>query len=468
MGKPFIKLLHTINAGYFYDVNRNQIVDVSEESYQYLQDLLADKSVGEELEEITYLRESGYLKPSQVMQIRHPMTSYTQDLLDQNIDLITLQVTQDCNFRCEYCIYSDTDSNIGQRQHSKKMMSLETAKQAIRFLRDHSAKSKTLNIGFYGGEPLLQFSLIKKIVEYAEEELFGKEITYAITTNGSLLKGEILDFLQKYQVAVNLSFDGPKEIQDNNRRFAHSNASTYELVYDNLKEAFKKYPDYAKRFSIHSVLIPSYDFDQMDAFFKMPLIKDLLCNNSMVDDHYSSKKHTKSAQFHEKSQYHNFLAYLYSLDRLERNGISRVVREPVLHSIHKAEDVLKGSNIPIIGSPSGQCVPGLHRLFCDVDGNLYPCERVSETAECMRIGTLDDGFDLSKVNCLLNVSGITAEQCKQCEAFLFCGICISSCEKNGKLSANQRLSHCDIIRAETESCLQYAVLKQEYKQCYKE
>ena len=59
MGKPFIKLLHTINAGYFYDVNRNQIVDMSEESYQYLENLLADQAVGEEPEEITCLRKAG-------------------------------------------------------------------------------------------------------------------------------------------------------------------------------------------------------------------------------------------------------------------------------------------------------------------------------------------------------------------------------------------------------------------------
>lgn len=348
MGKPFIKLLHTINSGYFYDVNRNELVEVSDEGYQYLQNVLEDRAVMEDApEDVKRLKKAGYLSDHHVKEIKHPMTDYIRDLLAQNIGTITLQLTQDCNFRCEYCVYSDTESNIGQRQHSRKKMSLDTAKSAVCFLRDHAIGVKKLNIGFYGGEPLLQFQLIKDIILFAEEELFGKEVAYSITTNGSLLKGEVLDFLKEHQVSVNLSFDGPKPIQDNNRRLARSDASTYDLVYRNVRKAYEKYPEYVKTFFVHMVIVPTYEFDEIEAFFDTPILNQMMFTGSLVDDHYSSNKHPMAKTFHAKTQYQNFLAYLYVLERLDREKISPLVRESISHNLQKTEGILGGRGIPV-------------------------------------------------------------------------------------------------------------------------
>lgn len=84
----------------------------------------------------------------------------------------------------------------------------------------------------------------------------------------------------------------------------------------------------------------------------------------------------------------------------------------------------------------------------------------------MKIGNIYDGFDYEQVSTLLNVPRITAEECKQCEAFQFCGLCISACEKDGCLSKATRLSHCRDTRAELEVCMRLLLLKKEQERYY--
>ena len=116
--------------------------------------------------EIQELMDNGYwAEKSVVEKVEHPYTRYIPILLERKINKITLQVTQSCNFRCKYCIYSE-NANRSQRTHSSKHMSWETAKKAIDFLYEHSVDSEKIYIGFYGGEPLLEFELIKQCIEY--------------------------------------------------------------------------------------------------------------------------------------------------------------------------------------------------------------------------------------------------------------------------------------------------------------
>ena len=97
------------------------------------------------------------------MVSKHPDLDYIQVFLQNHLDTLLLQVSQGCNLRCEYCIYSGEYNN---RTHQNKMMSWDTAKGTIDFIVERSADCKTLYFGFYGGEPLCNFSLIKRCIEY--------------------------------------------------------------------------------------------------------------------------------------------------------------------------------------------------------------------------------------------------------------------------------------------------------------
>ena len=109
----------------------------------------------------------------------------------------------------------------------------------------------------------------------------------------------------------------------------------------------------------------------------------------------------------------------------------------------------------------GPCIPGSQRLFVDVDGNLYPCERVSEESEVMRIGSLDEGFDYNKIYDILNFGKLTEENCKNCWAFRYCSLCAAYADDLDTLSANKKMKNCNNVRSILENQLKdYCMLNE--------
>ena len=167
---PFIHLFSTPLGYYFYDVNTNDIVKVNGETYEFLQSGTTEymELVQKELND---LKRRGYLKTNHVEQTLHPLTELLPFYAESKLGQLILQVTQNCNLRCDYCVYS---GNYETRGHTNKRMHINMAKKAIDFFRDHTKDQKEVTIGFYGGEPLLEFPLIKECVNYAEQRLKGK------------------------------------------------------------------------------------------------------------------------------------------------------------------------------------------------------------------------------------------------------------------------------------------------------
>ena len=141
---------------------------------------------------------------------------------------ISLNVIQSCNMRCIYC-YGDG----GEYGHKDKMCE-DTAFSAVDWLIKSSGECRKLGIVFFGGEPLMNFSLIKKVVEYSKNmcHSVNKVMTFSITTNGTLFTNEIINYLNEHNFGVTISLDGPKEIQDINRPLA-SGKGSYELIKKN-------------------------------------------------------------------------------------------------------------------------------------------------------------------------------------------------------------------------------------------
>ena len=149
MRAPFIQLFKTPRSQYVFDANKDEIFSVSPESFAFLKRCMSGEANVDdsEIKEIQELIQEGYLKTESIVkEIRHPYTPYLKCFLDRKLSKITLQVTQGCNLRCKYCIYSE-DINKHQRSHSNKRMSWETAKKSLDFLWGHSADSDSTNIG---------------------------------------------------------------------------------------------------------------------------------------------------------------------------------------------------------------------------------------------------------------------------------------------------------------------------------
>ena len=143
---------------------------------------------------------------------------------------MVLNVTNQCNLSCTYCYEYSEDKIVDTENGRKpKFMSEETARQSVEFMLKEYGDNKVAHITFFGGETLLNFPVLKKTIAYARQRgaELGKAVDFSLTTNGTLLKPEIIEFLAENRVGVTISIDGPREVQDKFRVF-HNGAGSYE------------------------------------------------------------------------------------------------------------------------------------------------------------------------------------------------------------------------------------------------
>lgn len=154
------------------------------------------------------------------------------------ISSMALFVTQSCNLRCIYC-YGN-----GGEYGTRGNMEEKTAYQAVDWLAEKSGKAAKMSITFFGGEPFLNFPLIKKVVEYARKiaQEKNKEVVFAVTTNATLLDDEKISFINEHHINVMVSIDGPKEIQDAQRPYANG-AGSYDSIIPGIKRLLAVFPE---------------------------------------------------------------------------------------------------------------------------------------------------------------------------------------------------------------------------------
>ncbi|MDW5300621.1 MAG: 4Fe-4S cluster-binding domain-containing protein, partial [Sedimentibacter sp.] len=131
--------------------------------------------------------------------------------INTNVKAICLNVSHDCNLRCEYCFASEGDYNSG-----RELMSKEVALKAVDYLVANSAGRKNIEIDFFGGEPLMNFDVVKEVVRYGRkiEKETNKHFYFTTTTNGTLLNEERIDFINENMDNIVISIDGRKEVHD--------------------------------------------------------------------------------------------------------------------------------------------------------------------------------------------------------------------------------------------------------------
>ena len=158
--------------------------------------------------------------------------NFSAMLKEAPVKSMCLNVAHDCNLRCEYCFAAKGDFGCG-----RKLMPLEVGKKAIDFLIEHSKGRRNLELDFFGGEPLMNFKVVKQIVEYArsQEEKHNKKFRFTMTTNGLLLTDDVIEYLNKEMYNVVRSLDGRKEINDMLR--VHADGSG---CYDAIVPKYKK------------------------------------------------------------------------------------------------------------------------------------------------------------------------------------------------------------------------------------
>ncbi|MBQ9887390.1 MAG: Cys-rich peptide radical SAM maturase CcpM [Lachnospiraceae bacterium] len=459
--KPNIHLFRTRGASYFYDANTAAIVKISDSLYDAL---LNEKepTLKEDIEYKEKLISKGYLSSFRPKEIVHPSTDIVEDILENNVEMITLQLTQQCNFRCAYCPYTIASEDRG---HSAKRMTFEMAKKGVDFLLTHSANVKDPVIGFYGGEPFLEFDLIKKVIEYTKKKAGGKFFGFTVTTNGSLLTEDKVQFLEENSVIVMISLDGPKEVHDKNRKLAVSGKGSFEKVMDNVMRLYDAHPSFVKNnIQFNAVVDPVNQFSCFNEFFiKAEYIKNSsMLRTQILESKYTDYSDPTAVEFFMEREQEIFKMFLAKMGRLSEEKISPLVKmqyEEMINKLHLGRRTML--SLPEYGHPSGPCVPGSARVFLSCDGTLLPCEKVSEKTDAFKIGTIDEGFDFDLVRKILNIGKLTEEACKNCWAFTMCVSCANGCDDGSELSAQKRLADCQDVKGYLdEAFVHYCTLKE--------
>lgn len=152
MGTMFT-VFDSLTKFYLFDAMTNSIVSINKDNYKALKGYIDGDRGTENMAVLESFQNMGYCRESSIEEIVHySIDDYASHI--NNLQMLTLQVTQNCNLRCSYCVYS---GNYKNRTHSNLRMSFDVAKKAIDYLFEHSINLEKVSIGFYGGEPLLEF-----------------------------------------------------------------------------------------------------------------------------------------------------------------------------------------------------------------------------------------------------------------------------------------------------------------------
>ena len=227
------------NNGYniVLDVNSGAIHVVDDVTYDVIEmfEEHSAKEIIEKLEE-KYPKTEIEEAIEEVNELKNNEELFTEDVYKERIidfkkrqtvvKALCLHIAHDCNLACKYCFAEE-----GEYHGRRALMSYETGKQALDFLIANSGSRRNLEVDFFGGEPLMNFDVVKQLVAYGreQEKLHDKHFRFTLTTNGVLLNDDIMEFANKEMDNVVLSIDGRKEVHDNMRPF-RKGAGSYDLI----------------------------------------------------------------------------------------------------------------------------------------------------------------------------------------------------------------------------------------------
>lgn len=432
-----LKTIKTPESYYVYDRGHNAIIHLDEEEYKELNAVEHKKILEENSAVIQSFQRNGYLEENVVKAIAHPCSSSLCHHLTHHIEQMTLQVTQRCNLRCKYCVYG---GNYDNRLHSDFDMDFETAIKALDLFLNACAEVEEPVLGFYGGEPLLKIDLIKQCIDYVNKKVPTKKFRYAITTNGTLLTVPIAKYLNENNFSITVSLDGSEKEHDENRVFANGRGS-FETIMKNLTAVRKEVPDL--QISFNSVFNPNHNYENVKKYFEQgEIIADLDVAMQLVQFNGSEEMESFSDEYYLIRAYDYFKLLLHMTGRLDVKEVTKLILSEKASIIKRYDLVSSKVKLGKTVHHSGPCIAGARRLFVNAHGDLFPCERVSETSEIMRIGDLDHGIDVNRAYNITNVGKVTENECKNCWALVFCSLCADKADGKEELSREVKLKHC--------------------------
>ncbi|MCL2054235.1 MAG: radical SAM protein [Oscillospiraceae bacterium] len=457
---PFMPFQTRPGFYYVYDMNKNSVYKTDKQRYDSLCDIKNESN--EDTRVLSEFQEKGLLLDSSIERIEHPASQLLEYQMKRCISTVTFQMSQNCNLRCSYCPYSD-NGIYDNRARSDKNIKWDTVQKGIDFLIANSVDSDNLHVSFYGGEPLIVKELVVRAMRYTVEQISGKNITFGMTTNATLLDHKFAEAVKDFNISIMVSLDGPKEIHDKNRSYADGRGS-FDTLRENIMNIKEHFPELYKKITYNTVIYPGTSYHSIFEFFRnnQDIFDYSKVSFNELSQNYTDMKISYDESYYSERNYELLKAYLLLLGKINNKAAPELKGE--IERIYSYKQIFtpQKSTGPI-AHPSGTCVPGLKKLFIDVNGNFYPCERIDENSALMNIGSLEKGFDIEKVREVLNVGTVSEEACRNCWAFHCCNMCPISSD-NGKdkhYSKSYKLSKCNNVKAiALEKLKDYTMLRE--------
>ena len=355
------------------------------------------------------------------------------------IKAMCLHIAHDCNLTCKYCFAGE-----GEYCGDRSLMSFEVGKQAFDFLIANSGTRKNLEVDFFGGEPLMNFEVVKQLVAYAreQEKIHNKNFRFTLTTNGVLLDEEVMDFANKEMYNVVLSLDGRKETNDR-MRVSRNGKGSYDLIVPKFKEMVKRRGD--KEYYIRGTYTHyNTDFTK-DILHMADLGFTKLAMEPVVaspDAPYALKEEDLPVLF---DQYEKLAAEMV---RREKNGKGFTF-------FHYMIDLEGG---PCIAKRIAGCGVGTEYVAVTPWGDLYPCHQFVGDENYL-LGNVFDGITNEEVRSRFKMCNIyTRPQCNDCFARLYCsgGCSANSYHATGSIEGIYELG-CKLHRKRVECAIMMKV-----------
>ncbi len=398
---------------------------------KYQRDGITREDIEETLQEIQSLKDDNALFSEDI---------YENKIIDFKkrktvVKALCLHIAHDCNLACKYCFAEE-----GEYKGRRALMSLEVGKKAIDFLIANSGNRHNLEIDFFGGEPLMNFDVVKEIVKYGREQetIHNKNFRFTLTTNGILLNQDIMDFANKEMSNVVLSIDGRKEINDMMRPSRNGKGS-YDVIIPKFQEFAEQRNQtnyYVRGTFTHNNLDFSKDVLHLaDLGFKQISVEPVVAPN---EESYAIKEEDIEEICKE-------------YDTLATEMIKRKKEGKAFNFFHFMLDLEGG---PCVYKRLSGCGSGIEYLAVTPWGDLYPCHQFVGTEE-YKMGTVYEGITTPNIQDDFKCCNVyTKDDCKDCFAKFYCsgGCAANAYNFHGNINSTYEIG-CKLQRKRVESAI---------------
>lgn len=355
------------------------------------------------------------------------------------IKALCLHVAHDCNLRCKYCFAGE-----GEYKGEKALMSLETGKKALDFLIEQSGTRRNLEVDFFGGEPLMNWEVVKELVKYGreQEKLHDKNFRFTLTTNGVLLDDEVMEFANREMSNVVLSLDGRKEVNDRFRCSANGKGS-YDLIVPKFQKMAESrgQKDYYIRgtYTRHNTDFAEDILHMADLGFEQISIEPVV---APPEEDYALKKE-------------DLPKLLSEYDRLAVEMIKRKKAGKGFTFFHYMIDMTGG---PCIVKRVSGCGVGTEYMAVTPWGDLYPCHQFVDNPD-FKVGNVYEGITRPEVCGEFKKCNVYAhKECSDCFARMYCsgGCPANAFHSTGKITGIYELG-CELHRKRIECAIMIKV-----------